>query len=241
MWYFTWILGAGLAVGFGILNGMWHEFHLGEADDAGPLGLRLATVSPGLIGAAAFAAPGAATGGQRRPAVQAASTQALRDGTIVRIRRIQASDAPLEREFIEGLSAQSRRFRFLDTLKSPGDALLHKLTSIDPASDDAFIAVVDLAGEEREVGVARFSAKSDGTDCEFAVTVSDAWQGKGLGRLLMQRLIESARSRGIRAMHSSDASDNDLMRRFAQHLGLRHERDPDDAMQVLYTLDLEAP
>lgn len=27
MWYFAWILGVGLAVGFGILNGMWHEFH----------------------------------------------------------------------------------------------------------------------------------------------------------------------------------------------------------------------
>ncbi|HEX7656934.1 MAG TPA: cytochrome bd-I oxidase subunit CydX [Sphingomonas sp.] len=28
MWYFTWVLGLGLAVGFGILNGLWHEFHL---------------------------------------------------------------------------------------------------------------------------------------------------------------------------------------------------------------------
>ncbi len=26
MWYFTWVLGLGLAVGFGVLNGMWHEF-----------------------------------------------------------------------------------------------------------------------------------------------------------------------------------------------------------------------
>ncbi len=32
MWYFSWILGVGLAVGFGILNGVWHEFHL-AADD----------------------------------------------------------------------------------------------------------------------------------------------------------------------------------------------------------------
>lgn len=28
MWYFTWVLGLGLAVAFGILNGMWHEFDL---------------------------------------------------------------------------------------------------------------------------------------------------------------------------------------------------------------------
>lgn len=32
MWYFTWILGVGLAAGFGILNGMWHEFHLPDED-----------------------------------------------------------------------------------------------------------------------------------------------------------------------------------------------------------------
>ncbi len=34
MWYFTWVLGVGLAIGFGILNGMWHEFHLPLEDDA---------------------------------------------------------------------------------------------------------------------------------------------------------------------------------------------------------------
>ena len=28
MWYFTWVLGLGLALAFGILNGMWHEFEL---------------------------------------------------------------------------------------------------------------------------------------------------------------------------------------------------------------------
>ena len=26
MWYFTWVLGLGLAVAFGTLNGLWHEF-----------------------------------------------------------------------------------------------------------------------------------------------------------------------------------------------------------------------
>lgn len=33
MWYFTWILGLGLAVAFGILNGMWHEFHADDDDE----------------------------------------------------------------------------------------------------------------------------------------------------------------------------------------------------------------
>lgn len=33
MWYFTWVLGLGFAVLFGVLNGIWHEFHLPVEDD----------------------------------------------------------------------------------------------------------------------------------------------------------------------------------------------------------------
>ena len=87
-------------------------------------------------------------------------------------------------------------------------------------------------------GVARFSARADGHDCEFAVTVSDEWQHKGLGTLLMRRLIDVARARGIEAMHSSDAADNSLMRKFAEHLHFQHKRDPDDATLVRYSVDL---
>ncbi|RZJ31408.1 MAG: cytochrome bd-I oxidase subunit CydX [Brevundimonas sp.] len=35
MWYFAWILGLGLAVAFGVLNGLWHEFALFDEGDAG--------------------------------------------------------------------------------------------------------------------------------------------------------------------------------------------------------------
>lgn len=41
-------------------------------------------------------------------------------------------------------------------------------------------------------------------------------------------------------MDSSDAWDNELMRRFAAHMGLRHEIDPGDATQVRYSLDLHS-
>jgi cyd operon protein YbgT len=35
MWYFSWILGLGLAVAFGVLNGLWHEFRLFDEGDEG--------------------------------------------------------------------------------------------------------------------------------------------------------------------------------------------------------------
>jgi GNAT superfamily N-acetyltransferase len=164
--------------------------------------------------------------------------EVLRDGTHVMIRPIHRQDIELERRFIETLSQQSRRFRFLAAINSPSEVMLRQLTAIDPATDVAFVALVAVGVEKREIGVARFSARADGTDCEFAVTVSDEWQNKGLGTLLMQRLIAAARARGIKAMHSSDASDNDMMRKFAKHLNFHHSRDPEDGAQVLYSVDL---
>lgn len=162
----------------------------------------------------------------------------LIDGTRVSLRSIHAEDIELERRFIEALSPSSRRFRFLETMSSPSDALLKQMTVINPSTDAAYVAVIGEGDQQREIGVARFSARADGHDCEFAVTVSDDWQNKGLGTLLMKRLIEVAKARGIKVMHSSDASDNTRMHQFADHLRFRHERDPDDATLVRYTVDL---
>ena len=166
---------------------------------------------------------------------------ALADGTRVVIRPIREDDVELERSFIEALSPASRRFRFLDTMRSPSEALLKQMTCIDHATDAAYIATIDVDGQEREIGVARFCAlPGGGQECEFAVTVADAWQLKGLGTLLVQRLIAVARSRGIVTMHSSDSAENASMRRFAEHLRFRHVRDPDDASRVLYSVDIAA-
>lgn len=164
--------------------------------------------------------------------------ETLNDGTSVLVRPIHAHDVALERRFIEALSPASRRFRFLDTMLSPSEALLEKMTNVDQSRDAAYIAVIDVDGQENEIGVARFCATPDGHDCEFAVTVADAWQMKGLGTLLVGRLIEIARSRGITQMHSTDASDNFSMRKFAEHLNFQHGRDPDDATRVRYSVDL---
>ena len=165
----------------------------------------------------------------------------LRDGTTVLIRPIHGEDAGIERRFIEHLSAQSRRFRFLGEVKSPSPALIAQLTHPDPLRDAAFIAVIADGAEKREIGVARFCARPDGITCECAVAVSDEWQHRGLATLLMRHLIAVARERGIECMYSVDSSDNAAMRELAAHLGFQRKPDPDDATQVLHTLDLKAP
>ncbi|MEO6743207.1 MAG: GNAT family N-acetyltransferase [Caldimonas sp.] len=159
------------------------------------------------------------------------------------MRPISGDDRELERSFIENLSPVARRFRFLDTMKSPSPALLTQLTVIDPATDVAFVALLAPSGSATatEIGVARFSAQADGSDCEFAIAVGDAWQRKGLGTLLMQRLIHAARERGIAAMHAISDSENDAMQGLAGRLGLRRTRDPEGGAQVAYRITLQHP
>ncbi|VWX55768.1 putative enzyme [Burkholderiales bacterium 8X] len=167
--------------------------------------------------------------------------EVIRGGDRVFIRPIRANDAEMERRFIEELSPASRRFRFLETMRSPGDQLLHRLTTIDPATEVAFVAVLDDEAHDHEIGVGRFSVAADGRDCEFAIVVSDEWQRKGLASHLMHHLIDAARARGIGRMHSSDSADNHAMRAFAARLPFDHCPDPEDASQVLYSLDLTPP
>jgi L-amino acid N-acyltransferase YncA len=162
----------------------------------------------------------------------------LRDGTHVIIRLIRKEDAPLERAFIEHLSAESRRMRFLGQMREPSEEMLRRLTDIDYNNEMAFIALVHRDGRTLEIGVARYSRSRDGKFCECAVTVSDEWHHRGLATLLMHHLIDVARARGIRTMVSYDAIDNGQMRELATFLGFKRTADPEDSGMVVHTLTL---
>jgi GNAT superfamily N-acetyltransferase len=166
------------------------------------------------------------------------SAVTLLDGSNVTIRPLRKEDAELERDFIRDLSPESRWMRFLGQIGEPSDSLIRKLTEIDYLHDMAFIALSREGGVTREVGVSRYSLASDGQSCECAVTVADAWQGKGLGTILMRDLIDIARKRGIHSMFSIDANENERMRELARDLGFKRERDPGDPTQVIHRLML---
>lgn len=173
-----------------------------------------------------------------RDPTHAAWHEQLRDGTRVLIRPIAASDLEIERRFIERLSPQSRRFRFLGEINL-SKQMLRRLTQPDPASEVAFIALIADGAQKTEIGVARYCTNADHTASECAVAVSDDWHNKGLGTLLMRHLIEVARWHGVQRMYSIDAVDNVAMRDLAAFLGFKRKADPDDAHQVIHTLDLQ--
>lgn len=178
--------------------------------------------------------------GEQRQTAPINKVMYLRDGTSVLIRPIKGGDENIERRFIEGLSSQTRRFRFLGEINHPSDALVSSLTHPDASRDAALVALVADGAVKREIGVARFCGGKQGTACECAVVVADEYQGRGLATLLMQELIEIARQRGMETMYSIDSCGNTGMRELAEHLGFQRSTDPNDATQVVHSLDLRA-
>lgn len=162
----------------------------------------------------------------------------LADGSEVLIRPIGPQDAALERAFIESLSPDSRRNRFLGQIAHPSDDLIHQLTDIDYVNDVALVAIASKGAEQAIVGVSRYAVDATRKACECAVVVADSWQGKGLGTALMEYLKTLATERGLLSMTSVDLADNTEMRDLASALGFHCSPDPADPRQVIHTISL---
>jgi acetyltransferase len=167
-------------------------------------------------------------------------TETLRDGTCVAIRPITQADVEKERVFIESLSPQSRRFRFLGQIDRPSEQLLAQLTHVDYLHDAAFAATAADDADGRFLGVARFGLSKDGMSCECAVAVLDDWQHRGLGTVLMKHLLQVARARGISYMYSLDAADNGAMADLAAYLGFERHAVHDDPSLAVHSVWLSS-
>ena len=152
----------------------------------------------------------------------------LFDGSPVTIRPIRADDKPMEQDFVQHLSADSRYKRFMSTLKELPPGKLKYLTEIDYVRHLALVAIIRREAQDVEIGVARYVAGPQGDDCEFAIAIDDEWQGSGVAGILMLSLIDAARVRGMRRMEAFILASNDKMIKFARQLGFDVRRDADD-------------
>ena len=163
----------------------------------------------------------------------------LPDGRVVTLRPIRPEDAQIEHEFVKGLSDESRYFRFMDTLRELTPMMLVRFTQIDYDREMAFIATIEEDGREVEIGVARYITNPDGETCEFALVVADAWHRHGLGRRLMELLIEVAQQRGLKEMVGHILANNASMIELCSGLGFDIAPSAQDPAQKRGTLPLE--
>jgi acetyltransferase len=163
------------------------------------------------------------------------------DGTRIKVRPVRPEDANMEREFVASLSEQTRYFRFFYRLHQLTPAMLARFTQVDYDREVALLALApDPASPAGEiiVGISRYIANYDGESAEFAVVVADAWQGRGVGRMLMERIIACAKKRGFKRLEGVVLRANQGMIKFSEQLGFQIRDDADEPEQVTAVLAL---
>ena len=130
-------------------------------------------------------------------------TVEVKGGAKVRIRQIRPSDKEALARGFEQLTAASRYDRFMGIKTELTEADLKYFTEVDQYDHVALIAFHIVDGEEaEEVGTARCVRLRDQADvAEAAVTIVDAYQGRGIGTIMLQRLLGAAWERDIRWFH----------------------------------------
>ncbi len=157
-----------------------------------------------------------------------AQTHLLADGTEILIRPIRPEDAPLEDRFVRELSDESRFLRFMQALSELTPEMLVRFTQIDYDREMAFIALTEIDHVPTILGVARYIIQPDGESAEFAIVVADRWQQRGIGTRLMEALMLTARSKGLRQLEGEVLSRNRGMLQLANRLGFAQTPHPED-------------
>jgi acetyltransferase len=97
----------------------------------------------------------------------------------------------------------------------------------------ALVALDKTESEERMLAVARFISKPGQPDTEFAVVVRDEWQGKGVGRVLLENLIVFAKDKKVESMSGFVLRENIYMLSLARKLGFQLSKIPGEGQYIM--------
>jgi acetyltransferase len=141
----------------------------------------------------------------------------LPGGATATLRPVAPSDLAAERDFVAGLSPQSRFYRFHGAVNGLTDAMARYLTCVDQQRHVAIVATISENGHETVIADARYVASDD--TAEFAIAVADRYQGCGVARRLLDALAACARRSGLRWLVGEVLAGNRPMLALAEHLG----------------------
>lgn len=166
------------------------------------------------------------------------TSEKLPDGRTVHIRAIRASDRKLLHEAFHRLSKATVRDRFFNVKMDLTPEELTYFTEVDFSLHVALVAELEEGLERRAVGVGRFVRDRKQDDhSEFAITISDEYQGQGIGKLLLKHLVYCARRLGVRHLDASVLPQNSRMSHLLHRSGLPLVSSMSDGI-VTYSLAL---
>ena len=149
------------------------------------------------------------------------------DGHGFFLRPIRPSDADLLITHFNSLSPRSVYMRFFSPMKQLSKEMLIKLTQIDYDREIALVALMGTDKDRKMVGVCRIIDYPDGNQGEFAMAISDEWQGKGIGAALLGQCLKAAWDKGLDRVNGVVLAENTQMLKLGKKLGFRINRVPE--------------
>jgi acetyltransferase len=166
-------------------------------------------------------------------------TLGLPDGQKLFLRPIRPEDEPALQGLFARLSRDEIRLRFLHAMKIISHEMAARLTQID--YDREMALVLTDPGPQPEpmlYGVVRLAADPNNERAEFAILLRHDFTGMGLGPMLMRRIIDYARKRGIGELYGDVLVENRPMLKLCDALGFKRKCDPREPDVMLVTLPL---
>lgn len=166
----------------------------------------------------------------------------LKDGFSARIRPIRPDDEPRLVDLYERLSRHTAYQRFFTVLRRLPPDWYHFFANVDYRRRLALVAERETVAGVQLIGVGRYEPSEEPETAEVAFVVEDGWQGRGLGGILLDAVLEAAEARGIHRFSAYVQADNHRMLRLLSTrtqvenrkteegvTGLRFRRVPGDA------------
>jgi acetyltransferase len=156
-------------------------------------------------------------------------TWTLPSGQSLFVRPIRHDDGEREESFVRALSLESRYQRMLSGGTKVTPEWIDSMTHIDYRRHMAFAVTTAINGVEQFVGVGRYVVDASKCSADVALVLADAWQGQGLGRRLLETLLEHAAGAGIREAVGVVLATNVAMLRLGRSMGFAVHPEPGDA------------
>jgi GNAT superfamily N-acetyltransferase len=132
-------------------------------------------------------------------------------GEEILLRPVRSSDETRLHDLYYAMSAESLYRRFFQVRKDMAHTMLQKLCTVDYEREMSIVACQGEPGAERIVGAASYSLSPAGTTADAAFVVDDRHQGRGIGRLLLDHIIDIARRKGVVALTANVLVTNAAM------------------------------
>ena len=150
-------------------------------------------------------------------------------GSELLVRPIRPDDAGRLHAFYENAPAHDIRLRFFMVRREVPHSELARYSQIDYDREMTFIALApaDGRGPQPMVAEVRAVCDPDNIRAEFAIQVGSAWQRKGLGRMLLDKMVAYLRERGTAEIVGQCLPENTAMAALARQLGFVATRAPE--------------